>query len=196
MKPTSELSVKNMVCNRCIRVVREELQNLGYQVNHISLGKVSLQGNLSDQDISRIRETLAGNGFELLEDQQQQLIEKVKTLIIDHIHHHHQKPEYQNFSDYLTQKTGINYFHLSKLFSSMEGVTIEKYIILQKVEKVKELLIYGEQSLADIAFDLEYSSVAHLSGQFKKVTGLSPSAFRKLVEPRRNSLDQINPPKS
>ncbi len=188
---TRILYIKNMVCNRCIRVVSEEFKKLGYDVRSIELGKVVLLGKISKQELQKIKEVLLSNGFELIDDQQHQLIEQVKTIIIRHIHHGGLKPEAVNFSDFLEQQTGVNYFNLSKLFSSFEGVTIEKYIILQKIERVKELLVYDEQTLSEIAFELEYSSVAHLSGQFKKVTGMTPSAFKKMTGPRRTPLDQV-----
>lgn len=193
---TSTLFIKNMVCNRCIRVVEEELKRLGYEVDSIELGKVVLNGKISKQDLLGLSEVLLSNGFELIDDQQHQLIEKVKTTIIKHIHHGGLKPESVNFSDFLEQQTGVNYFSLSKLFSSFEGITLEKYIILQKIEKVKELLVYDEKTLSEIAFELEYSSVAHLSGQFKKVTGMTPSAFKKMTSPRRTPLDQVKKNKS
>lgn len=191
MQNTTSLYIKNMVCNRCIKVVEEELKKLGYELNSIELGKAVVAEKISKQGLQQIAEVLHSNGFELIDDQQHQLIEQVKTLIIRHIHHGGLKPESVNFSDFLEQQTGVNYFNLSKLFSAFEGITLEKYIILQKIERVKELLVYDQQTLSEIAFGLEYSSVAHLSGQFKKVTGMTPSAFKKMTGPRRTPLDQI-----
>jgi len=191
MNPKTLLSVKNMVCNRCIRVVREDLEKLGFSIESLELGKLSLIGEISEKEYVLLGESLKSSGFELIEDRLHKLIESVKTLIIEHIHHKKQKPAQLNFSDYLAKETGVNYFELSRLFSSIETITIEKYIIRQKIERVKELLIYGEQQLGEIAFELGYSSVAHLSGQFKKVTGLSTSAFRKLSKPQRKSLDEL-----
>lgn len=185
------LAIKNMVCNRCIRVVKEELQQLGHNIDQIKLGRVVLQGNIDHNQRSAIQAVLQKNGFEILESQQAQLVESVKNIIIEHIYHKKEKPSSVNFSNFLAQETGTNYFNLSKLFSSLEGITIEKYIILQKIERVKELLIYGEKNLSEIAFEQEYSSVSHLSGQFKKVTGLSPTAFLKLTGPPRKPLDEI-----
>jgi len=190
MKSTT-LYIKNMVCNRCIRVVQEDLEKLGFSVEFISLGEVTVAGGLSEEDFEKIEKALLSEGFELINDRQHQLIEQVKTLIIELIHHDRSKPDQLNFSDFLEQQIGINYYNLSKLFSSFEGITIEKYLILQKIERVKELLIYGEQSLSEMAFDLDYSSVAHLSGQFKKVTGMTPTAFKKMTGNRRKPLDHV-----
>ncbi len=185
------LYIKNMVCNRCIRVVREDLEKLGFKIKSIELGKIAIEGDLSTENLDAIDKTLTAGGFELINDRQSQLIEQIKKIIIEHIYHRREKPEHQNFSDYLARQTGRNYFHLSKLFPSLQGVTIEKYIILQKIERAKELLVYGEQNLSEIAYELGYNNVAHLSRQFKKVTGLTPTAFRKLTEPRRSSIDQV-----
>ena len=185
------LYIKNMVCNRCIRVVREELKQLGFTIEAIELGKVTIKGTLSGENLMFIEKTLLSNGFELINDRQHQIIERVKKIIIEQAHHGKSKPAHINFSEYLEQQLGVNYFSISKLFSSFEGITIEKYLILQKIERVKELLAYGEQNLSEIAYELEYSSVAHLSGQFKKVTGLTPTAFKNMAGNRRKPLDQV-----
>ena len=183
--------VKNMVCNRCIRVVREELKQLGFTIEAIELGKVTIRGSLSEEDLLSIEKTLLSNGFERVNDRHHQVIEQVKTIIIEHVHHGRSIPGHINFSEYLEQQIGVNYSSISKLFSSFEGVTIEKYLILQKIERVKELLAYDEQTLSEIAYELDYSSVAHLSGQFKKVTGLTPTEFKKMAGNRRKPLDQV-----
>lgn len=193
MNQPTVLSIKNMVCQRCIRVVKEELELLGFEPDHIELGKVVLDKELTKEEESCIKQALQESGFELLGDKQSETIEAVKRLVIEVIHHEKEKPEHQNFSDFLSKELGLNYHHLTKLFSMKEGITIEKYIALQKIERVKEFLVYGELNIGEIAFDLGYSSTAHLSGQFKKITGLSPSAFRKLIKPGRKSLDEVNP---
>ncbi|MEZ4848176.1 MAG: AraC family transcriptional regulator [Bacteroidia bacterium] len=186
------LSIKNMVCNRCIRVVKEDLEKLGYSIESIKLGTVVLKGMITEEDLTTIDKTLSNSGFEIIEDHQKQIIESIKTLVIEHIHHSKTKPTYQNFSDFLSQKLGMGYSQLSKVFSSIEGITIEKYIILQKIERMKELLIYEEMTLGEIAFELGYSSSSHASNQFKKVIGLSPSDFRKLINPDRKPIDKVN----
>jgi len=185
------LYIKNMVCNRCIKVVREELTGLGYPVESIELGEVVLNKEVNDIDIEQIRQVLTDNGFELIDDKKSWIINKIKTLIIEYIHYDKEKPEYINFSDFLSRELGYDYSYLSSLFSSVEGLTIEKNIILHRVEKVKELLVYDELTLSEIAYRTGYSSVQHLSQQFKKITGLTPSHFKRIKEKKRNSLDKV-----
>ena len=187
-----KLLIKNMVCDRCITVVRQQIEALGHQISQVELGQVELARPLNASSLKEVESALLGHGFELLKGTDAIAVEKVKKLILDHLYRHVQKPNSMNFSDYLAQETTMNYFALSKLFSSTEGITIEKYLILQKIERVKELLVYNQKSLSEIAFELEYSSVAHLSRQFKSVTGLTPSSFRKLGIEGRKSLDKIN----
>jgi AraC-like DNA-binding protein len=190
MTPT-RLHIKNMVCNRCIKVVREEIQKLGYDIDAIELGEVDLKGSIHDEDREKIKQMLEENGFELIDDRKGMIINKIKTLIIEYIHYDREKPGYQNLSDLLSAEMGRDYSYLSNLFSSVEGITIEKYLILQKIEKVKELLVYDELSLNEIAWQLGYSSAQHLSQQFKKVTGLTPTHFKMIREKKRNPLDQV-----
>ena len=184
------LYIKNMVCNRCIEAVQEELDKLDIPVSSIKLGEVALKGPVSKDEICRLKEQLQKRGFELLEDKNRQLLEQIKALIIDSIHHQldHLKA---NYSTYIEKEVGRDYSYLSNLFSSVEGITIERYIILQKLEKVKELLIYDELNLSQIAYRVGYSSVQHLSNQFKKNTGLTPSEFKKLQDPMRRPIDKI-----
>lgn len=185
------LHIKNMVCNRCIRVVQEELENLGLVVKSVKLGEAELADEQNAVDLKKIAQVLQDNGFELLDDRKSQLIERIKNLVIELIHQQDEVEISMNYSYLIEQRVGVDYHYLSSLFSSTEGVTIEKYIILQRIERVKELLVYNELSLSQIADKMGYSSVAHLSAQFKKVTGLTPSAFKKLTGDHRKSLDKI-----
>jgi AraC-like DNA-binding protein len=187
----SEILVKNMVCDRCIRSVREQLEALGYEVVAIELGRGEVAQTLRKSDYTKISKMLSDHGFELISDADVETIEQIKRIVLDHLYHGPKKPAHVNFSTYLASELGLNYFHLSKLFSATEGVTIEHYIILQKIERVKELLMYDQQNLSEIAFDLEYSSVAHLSRQFKKVSGLTPTAFKKQGGKGRKAIDKI-----
>jgi len=189
MMTNKTIRIKNMVCSRCVKVVREELEKLGLQVNHVTLGEANVNGDIDKQ---RINEVLLNNGFELLDDRQAKIIEKIKIAIIE-IVYQKEKVELLKISSskYLSNKLGISYHYLSSLFSSSEGITIEKHIINMKVEKVKELLVYDELTLSEISYRLGYSSVQHLSNQFKKTTGFSPSQFKHLKEIKRIPLDKI-----
>jgi len=184
------LYIKNMVCDRCIKVVREELSKLGYMTSKVSLGEVVI--NSSDSpDLTAIRNVLLQNGFDLVDDKNSKLIENIKILVIHKIHHQSSELEKFSFSKYLSNEIGMNYSQLSSIFSSAEGITIEKFIIKQKIERVKELLTYDELTLSEIAYKLGYSSVQHLSNQFRQVTGLKPTFFKKLKENRRKPLDHL-----
>lgn len=185
-----KLYIKNMVCNRCIHVVKEVLQKSGVQQINIRLGEVELKEEPTAEQIKDIHDGLKSHGFELLDDQRKKVIEKIKNTIVARIQEMDDENT-DNFSDILSRELHKDYSSISKLFSEVEGITIEKFIINQKIEKVKELLIYDEWSLSEIAFKLGYSSVAHLSAQFKKVTGFNPSAFKKLQDHHRKPLDKI-----
>ncbi len=180
-----------MVCNRCIKVVNDEFGKLDLHISEIELGKVVVDENLNPEQMVALRIVLNENGFELIDDKKSQLIDHIKTLIIEKIHHSDDPLGAINTSEYLAHKLGYDYSYLSNLFSSVEGVTIEKYIIHQKVEKVKELLVYDELSLNEISYQMGYSSVQHLSSQFKKITGLTPTHFKKLKEHKRKPLDEV-----
>ena len=184
------LYIKNMVCNRCILVVKQELDKLNIESRNISLGEVELKNEIAKEQMQQFGNNIATLGFELLDNSKQKLIEKIKNIIIKQVHY---SPEenHHNFSEILSQALHKDYSYLSSLFSEVEGVTIEKYIISQKIEKVKELIIFDELSLSEIAFKLGYSSVAHLSAQFKKVTGLTPSYFKQVGQRKRKPLDKI-----
>lgn len=188
---SSILHIKNMVCPRCIKVVNEEFEKLNIPIQKIELGKVVTTETVSESQTILIRQTLIENGFELIDDKKGKLIDSIKTLIIEKIHHSKELEETLNISDYLLERINYDYSYLSRLFSSVEGITIEKYIISQKIEKVKELLVYDELTLNEISYLLGYSSVQHLSKQFKKITGLTPSHFKKLKENKRKPLDSV-----
>ncbi|GHA55165.1 AraC family transcriptional regulator [Pontibacter akesuensis] len=188
---TIKINIKNMVCDRCKRVVAEELENLGYTVLQVGLGEAELSTTNATVDLERVREVLEVNGFELLDDRKTQLIEKVKLAIIELVHRAGEQDSHINTSSYIADKVGLDYNYVSTLFSSSEGITIEKYLILQRIERAKELLVYDELNLKEIAFQLGYSSVAHLSSQFKKVTGLTPSHFKQIKDDRRKTLDKV-----
>jgi len=179
-----------MVCNRCINAVSTVLTNLKIPYTSVQLGEVLLQNEISHKQIDELKNKLTELGFELLDDAKKKIIEKIKNSIIKYVHYSEDNEPY-NLSEILSSSLHKDYSYLSNLFSEVEGITIEKYFINQKIEKAKELLVYDELSLGEIAFQLGYSSVAHLSSQFKKVTGLTPSHFKKLGTKPRISLDKI-----
>ncbi|MBL7994553.1 helix-turn-helix transcriptional regulator [bacterium] len=186
------LTIRNMVCDRCIRVVREELGKLGLDVRSVVLGEAVIAPGQHQLDLERIRSVLRSAGFDIVDDRKAKIVEKIKTAVIRLIHHNEKTKQIEiNFSEYLAEEVNADYHHISSLFSSIEGITIEKYVILQKIERVKELLKYGELTLSEIAYQMEYSSVAHLSSQFKKVTGMTPTAFKKMTLPGRKSIDLL-----
>ena len=179
-----------MVCNRCKWVVKTELEKLGHEALVVDLGEVELKETPTSAQLDTISTKLAEFGFELISDKSAVVIEQLKSLVIQLVQDPEQL-EKQNLSDYLSKKLHKDYSSLSKLFSETTGITIEQYFILQKIERAKELIVYNELSLTQIAADLGYSSVAHLSSQFKKVTGLTPSHFKGLKHRHRNSLDEV-----
>nr|BFF36902.1 hypothetical protein BACT7_17640 [Tenacibaculum mesophilum] len=184
------LTIKNMVCNRCILVIQNELDKLGIGVKSIKLGEVILEKELTSDEKESLDKVLLDLGFEIIDDKKSRIIEKIKNLIINLVHHQDSETKV-NLSELLSNELHHDYNYLSNLFSEVEGTTIEKYFIAQKIEKVKELLVYDELSLSEIAFRLHYSSVAYLSNQFKKVTGLTPSHFKKIRKDRRKPLDEV-----
>ncbi|MEO3402357.1 AraC family transcriptional regulator [Mucilaginibacter sp. CAU 1740] len=185
-----KLYIKNMVCRRCKIMVKSELEKAGLHPLSIELGEVELEQVPADGQLKQLSSSLNELGFELIDDQKSRLIEQIKTLIIEQVHYADgQSP--LKLSAVLTSKLNYDYGYLSNLFSAVEGTTIEKYHIAQRVEKVKELLVYNELSLSEIAFQLGYSSVAYLSSQFKQVTGLTPSAFKALQGSKRKNLEDI-----
>ena len=180
-----------MVCPRCSKVVKEELDKLGYTTTIERLGQAKIEYSENHPNMKEISKILEQNGFELLVDKNAEIIDTIKTLIINLIYQDQLEDMNANLSDYLVQKLNHEYSFLSTLFSSVESITIEKYFILQKIERVKELLIYDELNLSEIAYRLGYSNVQYLSNQFKKVTGMSPSQFKSIRERARNSIDTI-----
>jgi AraC-like DNA-binding protein len=179
-----------MVSLRCKMVVKDELRKLGINYSNISLGQVELAENINRSQLENIRTALKQSGLELMDDKKSVLIEKIKDVVIEMVHYEDELPKV-NFSDYLTEKLGYNYTYLANLFSETEGTTIEHFIIIHKIERVKELIIYDELNLTEIAWKLHYSSVAHLSNQFKKITGLTPSFFKSLKNKKRNNLENL-----
>lgn len=186
-----KISIKNMVCNRCILVVKQELEKMNLTPIHVQLGEVELKEELSDSQINHLRDQLADKGFELLDDRKTMIVEKVKNIIVEVIHGGDEIDIKTNFSNLIQKKLYIDYNYISFLFSNTEGITIEQYIILQRIERAKELLVYNELTLSEISYKLGYSSVQHLSTQFKKVTGLTPSHFKAIKENKRKPLDQV-----
>lgn len=180
-----------MVCNRCILVLQQELAKLKLTARHISLGEIELATPATAQQLQDLDKNLKPLGFELLDNQKQKQIEKVKTLLINKVQSA-ELEEHLSIIDFLSKHFQKDYSAISRLFSEVEGITIEQFFILQKIEKVKELLVYAEYNLNEISYILGYSSVAHLSAQFKKVTGFTPTQFKALGFSHRKSLDNIN----
>ncbi|WP_313090661.1 helix-turn-helix domain-containing protein [Chryseobacterium flavum] len=182
--------IKNMVCNRCIMVIHNELNKLGLEAKSIKLGEIIFEKELTQKEKKQLEDTLVPLGFQVIDNKKSRIIEKIKNIIIDLVHHqdNHIKT---NLSEVLSSELHHDYNYLSNLFSEVESTTIEKYFIAQKIEKVKELLVYDELSLSEIAFRLNYSSVAYLSNQFKKVTGLTPSHFKQIRADKRKPLDKV-----
>ena len=179
-----------MVSHRCKMMVIDELKKVGLQYTAVDLGMVETLKDLTEQQRSLLRENLLKSGLELLDDKKSILIERIKNLIVEMVHYSDQLPNL-NYSEYISNKLEYDYTYLSNIFSEVKGTTIQQFIILNKIERVKELLLYDELNLTEIAYKLHYSSVAHLSNQFKKVTGLSPSFFKKLKKKRIGNLENM-----
>lgn len=180
-----------MVCDRCIMVVRQQLEHLDFRVDNISLGTAEVNPEPSEQQLNQISSALEILGFELIDKEKDKLIERIRNIVIEVIHHSDQPELHVNFTETLSDRLHKDYSYLSRLFSESEGITLEKFIIQQKIEKVKELLQYGELNLNEIAWKMGYSSSAHLSNQFKTVTGQSPSEFKAQEQKSRKPLDKI-----
>jgi AraC-like DNA-binding protein len=188
---SSVLYVKNMVCNRCIKVVHEELEKAGYEISSIQLGRVEPSNNEDEVDLGKIKVILNENGFELIDDKKSQLIDAIKTLILKKIHYEDLSAQNIVWSELISNHVYYEYKYISRLFSAIEGIAIEQYIILQKIEKVKELIVYNALSLSEIAWKMGYSSVSHLSSQFKRITGMTPNGFKEIGINHRQPLDKV-----
>lgn len=190
--PNTKLYIRNMVCPRCIKVVREELERLGLDVRNVVLGEVSLSGSIDALPVPAIRDVLERNGFELIEDKRAKIIEEIKRAVLKLARNDHEKnPIRVKDSEFIAREVGKEYHSLSTLFSSVENLTIERYLILQRIEYAKELLKYGDLTLSEISYRLGYSSVQHLSNQFKTVTGMTPTEFRSMGGSHRHSIDHV-----
>jgi hypothetical protein len=190
MTKSEQLLIKNMVCQRCILTVEHILKNAGIPFSQVTMGEVQLERKLSPVEMDAVRKELSNVGFELIESRMNKIIEDIKLAVLDYFSSPAGKQS-QNLSAFITDRIPNDYSYLSDLFSSVEGKTIEQFFILQRIEKVKELLVYDQLSLTQIAYETGYSSVHHLSAQFKKVTGLTPSHFKNIAGEKRKSLDRI-----
>jgi YesN/AraC family two-component response regulator len=179
-----------MVCIRCKMVVKAELSKIGLQYTTVELGEAEILDTITAKQHDQLREALSKSGLELMDDKKSVLIEKIKKIIVELVHYS-EEPLRVNLSVHLSRKLNYDYTYLANLFSEVQGTTIEKFFISHKIERVKELLVYNELNLTEIAYLMHYSSVAHLSAQFKKVTGLTPSHFKALKDKRRNMLENL-----
>ena len=179
-----------MVSNRCKLAVKEELRKLGLHFIVVDLGEVEIMEDLSPEQRAQLREDLHQIGLELMEDRKGILIERIKNAIVEMVHHSDENLK-TNFSDYLNEKLHYDYTYLANLFSEVQGTTIGQFIIAHKIERIKELITYGELNISEIAWKMNYSSVAHLSNQFKKATGLTPTHFKELKDKRRSPIEEI-----
>lgn len=188
-----KLHIKYMVSNRCKMAVKEALRKFDLHFIVVDLGEVEIMENISAEQQEQLKADLLDSGLELMDDKRSVLIERIKNVIIEMVHHTDEMIKV-NFSDFLSEKLNYDYTYLANLFSEVQGTTIEQFIISHKVERIKELIIYGELNISEIAWKMNYSSVAHLSNQFKKVTGLAPSHFKQLKDKRRSPIEEIGIP--
>lgn len=185
------LHIKNMVCDRCLMIVRQQLENLGLTVKRVTLGQVEITPEPDEEQIQLISAALKVPGFELINKETDKTIESIKNAVVELVHHSDLSEINVSYSDIIAKRVGKDYAHLSRLFSNSQDTTIEHFIIEQKVEKIKELLEYGELNLNEIAYQMGYSSSAHLSTQFKNVTGMTPSQFKTSEKAGRKAIDKI-----
>lgn len=185
-----KLYIKYMVSLRCKLIVKDALAKLGLHYVLLDLGMVETMEDITPEQHDLLKQDLKRSGLELLDDKKSILIEKIKNVIVEMIHYSDELPK-MSYSDYISEKLGYDYTYLANTFSEVKGITIQQFIIIHKIEKVKELLLYDELSLTEISYKLHYSSVAHLSNQFKKVTGLSPSFYKRLKQKRNSNLENM-----
>jgi AraC family transcriptional regulator len=188
----SEINIKGMVCERCVSVIKEGITNLGYEVYKVSLGKLSLKSDIGKEDYNRIEYFLSENGFEMISNRQVRIVNQAKELINEVFGRNVKYDAKLKFSSHLSEMLHINYDSISELFKEIEGITLEKYIIAKRLEKVKELLVYTELTLTEIAYITGFSSINHLSRQFKELTGLSPSHFKEVRSVKQKLAGQVN----
>jgi len=179
-----------MVSARCKMAVKEELKKLGLHFIVVDLGEVEIMENISAEQRQELKTALLNSGLELMDDKRAMLIEKIQNVITEMIHYSEEIPK-MNYSDFISEKLDYDYTYLSNLFSEVKGITIQQFIIIHKIERAKELLLYDELNLTEISYKLHYSSVAHLSNQFKKITGLTPSDYKKMKDKRRRPIEEI-----
>lgn len=185
-----KLYIKYMVSHRCKMMVQEELKKLGLKYIIVDLGVAEILEDITENERKILQENLLKSGLELLDDKKSILIEKIKNVITEMIHYSEELPKVK-YSEYLSHKLGYDYTYLANTFSEVKGITIQQFIILHKIERVKELILYDELSLTEISYKLNYSSVSHLSNQFKKITGLSPSFYKQLKQKRKANLENL-----
>lgn len=185
-----KLYIKYMVSLRCKMMVKHELKKLGLHYVIVELGMIEILEDITAEQRKQLGDNLSKSGLELLDDNKSILIEKIKNVITEMVHYSDELPKV-NYSDYLSEKLGYNYTYLANSFSEVKGITIQQFIIMHKIERVKELLIYDEMTLSEIAFKMHYSSSAHLSNQFKKVTGLTPTFYKELKDKRKANLEDL-----
>lgn len=185
-----KLYIKYMVSLRCKILVTQELEKLGLDKAVVELGMVELWTDITDEKRALLKASLLKSGLELLDDKKSILVDRIKNVIIDMVHYSDELPQ-TNYSDYISEKLGYDYTYLANTFSEVKGITIQQFIIIHKIEKVKELILYDELNLSEISYKLHYSSAAHMSNQFKKITGFTPSFYRKIKEKRKSNLENL-----
>jgi len=186
------LQIRNMESNCCIRIVKDELNKLGLSYKSVTLGRVEVKNTIPEDKLHLVGAALKDAGFEIIIDSKISIVDKIKAAIHQLVYFT-DDIQRENFSDYISKRVNKDYTYLSNLFSNIEGITVEKYIIDQKIHRIKDLMVYEQLSLNEIAYKLKYSSVAHLSNQFKKVTGLTPSSYRELIFASEKKSGQIEP---